>query len=514
MLAATYALPAEDVTTFHNDNGRSGHNTRETILTLSNVKPATFGLLFNTTVDSVVDAQPLYLSSVAIPNQGTHNVLYVVTENDSLYAIDADGGSVLWQVSVLPAGETPSDTHNCSQITPQIGITDTPVIDRAGGPHGTIYFVAMSKDASSNYHQRLHALDVTTGAEEFGGPAEIQGQYPGAGDNSQGGNVIFDPGQYAERAGLLEMNNTIYLAWTSHCDQRPYTGWIMGYDKTTLSQTSVLNVTPNGNEGSIWQSGGGLVSDGSSIYFLDANGSFDTNLTSAGFPSQGDYGNAFIRLSTANNKLAVADYFELDNGVAESDSDTDLGSGGAMLLPAERDGRGAMRQLAIGAGKDGNIYVVDTANMGRFNPGTNSGIYQQVSGVLGAGIWGVPAWFGDHVYFGPRSGNLVAFQFRNAKLGTSASSQSATNYTYPGTSPSVSADGTKNGIVWAIEHQNPSVLHAYNALNLAQELYNSNQAANSRDHFGSAAHFGTPTIVNGKVYVGTVSSVAGFGLLP
>jgi hypothetical protein len=326
--------------------------------------------------------------------------------------------------------------------------------------------------------------------------------------------VVFDPGQYAERAGLLELNNVIYTAWTSHCDQRPYTGWIMGYDKTTLAQTSVINLTPNGYEGSIWQSGGGLVSDGSSIYFSDANGSFDTTLTPQGFPAQGDYGNAFIRLSTANNQLAVADYFEMQNGVSESSTDTDLGSGGAMLLPAQRDGHGAMRQLAIGAGKDGNIYVVDTTNMGKYNPGSDAAIYQQVNGVLGGGIWGVPAWFSDHVYFGPQSGNLLAFQFRNARLGTAASSQSATSFTYPGTSPSVSANGEGSGIVWAIEHQNPSVLHAYNALNLAQELYNTNQASNSRDHFGLAAHFGTPTIVNGKVYVGTVSSVAAFGLLP
>src|ERR1035438_9139915 len=281
----------------------------------------------------------------------------------------------------------------------------------------------------------------------------IQAQYPGTGDNSQGGYVIFDPRQYAERAGLLELKNVIYTAWTSHCDERPYTGWIIGYNKNTLAQTSVVNVTPNGNEGAIWQAGGGLVSDGSSIYFLDGNGTFDTTLTAQGFPSQDDYGNAFVRLSTTNNKLAVADYFEMDNGVSESNSDTDLGSGGAMLLPVQRDGSGTMRHLAIGAGKDGNIYIVDTMNMGKYNTGSNA-IYQQVNGVLGAGMWGVPAFVGEYVYYGPQNGRLMSFQFRNAKLGIAASSKSPTSFTYPGTSPSVSANSTTNGIVWAIEYVN------------------------------------------------------------
>jgi hypothetical protein len=514
LIAVRAPLRATDVSTFHNDTARSGHNTAETILTTTNVQSATFGKLYNVAVDGTVDAQPLYLASITIPNQGTHNVLYVVTENDSAYALDADTGSVLWKVSALGTGEVPSDAHSCGQISPQIGITDTPVIDRTAGPHGTIYFVAMSKDTSGNYYQRLHALDVTTGVEQFSGPVTIQAQYPGTGDGSQGGNVIFAPGQYAERAGLLELHGVIYTAWTSHCDQRPYTGWIIGYNKNTLAQTSVLNLTPNGNEGSIWQAGGGLVSDGASIYFLDANGVFDSTLNAQGFPSQGDYGNAFVRLSTTNHQLAVADYFEMDNGVSESDSDTDLGSGGAMLLPVQTDSGGTQRHLAIGAGKDSNIYIVDTTNMGKFNANNDSAIYQQINGALPGGVWAVPAFLGEHVYFGPEGGQMLSFQFRNALLGTTPTSKTATSFTYPGTSPSVSANGGTNGIVWAIEHVNPSVLHAYTATNLATELYNTNQASGSRDQFGQAAHFGTPTIVNGKVYVGTTNSVAAFGLLP
>ena len=258
VMTAPGLLCGTDVVTFHNDIERSGQNVNETILTNANVNSSMFGKLFSLTVDGIVDAQPLYLSSITIPNQGTHNALYVVTENDSAYAFDADNGSLLWRVSVLGAGEVSSDPHRCGQISPQIGITATPVIDRTSGPHGTIYIVAMSKSGST-YYQRLHALDVTTGAEEFGGPVMIQAQYPGTGDNSQGGYVIFDPKQYAERAGLLELKNVIYTAWTSHCDERPYTGWIVGYHKSTLAQMSVLNVTPNGNQGAIWQSGGGLM---------------------------------------------------------------------------------------------------------------------------------------------------------------------------------------------------------------------------------------------------------------
>src|SRR5580692_6519458 len=323
-----------NVTTYHNDNARTGQNLTETILTPSNVNSSSFGKLFAITVDGKVDAQPLYLTQVSIPNQGTHNVLYVATEHGSVYGFDADGGTLLWQVSMLAAGETTSDDHGCSQITPEIGVTATPVIDPKAGAHGTIYVVAMSRDGGGNYHQRLHALDVTTGAEEFGGPQNIQASFPGTGDNSSGGKVVFAPGQYAERAGLLLLNGVVYTAWTSHCDVRPYTGWIMGFDQSTLAQVSVLNVTPNGNAGSVWMSGAGPAADTSgNIFLLDANGTFDTTLDANGFPSQGDYGNAFLKISSANRQLSVADYFEMSNQGAENGSDEDLGSGGALVLP-------------------------------------------------------------------------------------------------------------------------------------------------------------------------------------
>jgi hypothetical protein len=504
--AATTGL-AKDVTTYHNDLFRTGLNAQETILTTGNVKSTSFGKLFAFSVDGKIDAQPLYLSAVSIPGKGTHNVVFAVTENDSVYAFDADKGTPLWQVSLLPMGESPSDDHGCGQISPQIGITSTPVIDRSSGHHGIIYVVAMSRNSSNKYFHRIHALDVTSGQEEFGGPVSVRAKY-----GNHHGFVTFDPGQYAERQGLLLLKHVVYTAWTSHCDQTPYTGWTIGYSESTLAQTGVLNLTPNGSEGSIWQSGAGMASDGSNIFFLDANGIFDTHLNKGGFPINGDYGNGFVKVDIKNTKLTVTDYFNMFNTVQESNNDEDLGSGGALLLPTMKDANGKARFLAMGAGKDSNIYIVDRTNMGKFNPNTNN-IYQEIDGALGGGVWSMPAYFNGSVYYGPVGNNLLQFRFSQAKLSTSPTSKSANIFGYPGTTPSVSANGVSNGIVWAIEHSGPDVLRAYDATNLGNELYNTNQAPSRRDQFGNASHFGTPMIVNGKVYVGTDNSVAVFGLL-
>jgi hypothetical protein len=500
-----------DVLTYHNDIARTGQNLTETTLATSNVTSAKFGKLGFYPVDGLVDAEPLYASKVAIPNNGTHNVLIVPTENDSVYAFDADSGATLWQVSVLKSGETASDNRGCGQVTPEIGVTSTPVIDRTSGPNGAVYVVAMSKNGST-YYQRLHALDLALGTELFGGPVDIQATYPGTGDNSSNGSVVFDPAQYKERAALLLLNGVIYTGWASHCDIRPYTGWIMGYGESTLAQTSVLNVTPNGNEGAIWMAGAGLAADTSgNIYFLDANGDFDTTLNSSGFPSDGDYGNAFMKLSTSSG-LAVADYFEMDNGVAESGGDTDLGSGGMIVLPDLSDGLGNTWHLAVGAGKDSNLYLVNRDSMGKFSS-SNNNIYQELAGALPGGVWAMPAYFNSTVYYGSVGSPIQAFTITNAKLSTSATSQTATSFEYPGATPSISANGTSNAIVWAVENSSPAILHAYNATNL-NELYNSNQASNARDQFGPGNKFITPTIVNGKVFVGTTNGLAVFGLLP
>jgi hypothetical protein len=516
-LALTVAAPGgHDVTTYHDDNARDGLNANETILTTANVNSATFGKLNLLSVDGLVDAEPLYLSAVTINGQ-THNVLYVVTEHDSVYAFDADSGTQLWKVSALGSGETTSDDHGCSQIAPEIGITSTPVIDRTKGANGTIFVVAMSKDSSGAYHQRLHALDVTTGVETTGSPTEIAGTYPGTGDNSSGGNVVFAPGQYAERAGLLLMNQTIYLAWTSHCDARPYTGWVMAYSENTLQQTAILNLTPNGNEGSIWMAGDGLAADSSgNIYFLDANGTLDAHDTVTGFPVNNDYGNAMMKLSTTSNSLTVDDFFETYDSINESNNDVDLGSGGSLLLPDMVDANGVVRHLMVGAGKDTNIYVGDRDNLGKYNSANNDALYEELPDVLPGGAWSMPAYFNYAVYYGGVGDSLKAFSITNALLGTTPSSKSATTFGYPGATPSVSANGTANGIVWALESSTGStaVLHAYDASNLGTELYNSTQAAGNRDGFGTGNKFITPMIVNGKVYVGTPNGAAVFGLLP
>jgi hypothetical protein len=510
LFAIFCALPAhsQDVLTYHNNNARTGFDNKETALSLTNVNSAMFGKLFTVPADGLVDAEPLYLSAVSIAG-GTHNLLIVATEHDTVYAYDADTGAKIWQISTLKSGETTSDKRSCSQVSPEIGITSTPVIARPKTGNPVIYVVAMSKSGST-YHQRLHALDATTGAELHNGPVDIAAQYPGTGDNSTGGFVIFDPAQYKERAGLLLIGNIVYLAWASHCDFRPYTGWIMGYNAVTLKQTTVLNVTPNGNEGAVWGSGAGMAADtAGNIFLLDANGLFDSTLNSSGFPESGDYGNAFLHLTTRGG-LAVADYFEMDNEADENGSDIDLGSGGTLLV-SEKDSTGKVWQLAVGAGKDSNLYVVDRTNMGKFNSTTNK-IYQELAGVLPGGVWSMPAALNTSLYYGPKDSPILKFQFNNAKLHTTAVAKTSNSFAYPGATPSVSANAGQNAIVWAAENINPAVLHAYNAKTLV-EIYNTNQASNGRDQFGAGNKYITPMIANGKVYVGTTTGVGVFGLL-
>jgi PQQ enzyme repeat len=501
-----------DVVTYKNDLARTGQNLTESVLTLANVNPASFGQLRFLATDGKVDAEPLYLAGLTV--QGAmHNVVFVATENDSVYAFDADSGAVLWHASVLAAGETVDDLplYGCGQVVPTIGITATPVIDRSAGPNGIIYIVAMSKaTAASSYHQRLHALDVTTGAEALNGPVDISATYPvGV------GTTTFDPAQYEERAALLLSRGVIYTSWTSHCDVPPYSGWVIAYSQSTLARTAVFNAAPNsGGAGpAIWMSGGGPAADSTGdVYLLTANGVFETVLDSNGFPNQGDYGNSFLKLSTAGGALTVADYFTMYNEVSESNADQDLGSGGILLLPDLTDSGGAVRHLAVGAGKDGNLYVVSRDSLGKFSSSGNN-IWQQLSGVLGGGIFSTPAYFNAALYYGPVGAALTAFTVKNAQLSSAPSSITANTFAYPGTSPAVSANGTSDGIIWAHENSAPAVLHAYDASNLGQELYNSSQASGGRDQFGAGNKFITPMIADGKVFVGTQGGVAVFGLL-
>ena len=499
-----------DVVTYKNDLARTGQNLNEKTLTPANVKHARFGKLQFLSTDGKVDAQPLYLSALSIGGV-KHNVVFVATENDSAYAFDADTGTQLWKVSLVPAGETVASElpQVCDVIEPTIGVTATPVIDRGAGAHGTIYLVAMTK-SSTTWHQRLHALDVTTGAEVAGGPREITATY-----DTAGGTITFDPGQYLERAGLLLLNHTVYTTWTSHCDNKFYTGWIIAYNQGTLQRTAVLNIAPNsGGVGpSIWMSGGAPAVDAAGkIYVITANGAFESTLDAAGFPNLGDYGNSFLKLSTSGGGLRVTDYFAPNNTAFLSAVDFDLGAGGVMLLPDMTDSSGTVRHLAVGAGKDGNMYVINRDSMGHFSPSSNN-IWQQLNGVLGGGIWSTPAYFNGHIYYGQDNGALKSFSISAAQVVLPAGSSSSVTFGFPGTAPSVSANGTANGIVWAHQNANPAVLYAFDANDVSKPLYSSSQAANGRDQFGAGNKFVTPVIADGKVFVGAASGVAVFGLL-
>ncbi len=505
--------PAGDVLTYHNDNARTGQYLSEATLTPKNVQTPGFGKLAFFSVDGKVDGQPLYLSNVKVPDKGVHPVLYIVTEHGSVFAFDAGSGQFLWKSSLIGPEETTSDTRGCDEaVGPEIGITATPVIDRSKGPNGAIYVVAMSKSKSGGYFQKLHALDVATGAELFGGPTIITASYPGTGDNSSGGSVIFDPAQYKERAGLLLLNGVVYTTWAAHCDQHPYTGWIIGYDASTLNQTSVLNITPNGSGGGIWMSGGGPAADSEgNIYLLAGNGSFDTTLDANGMPSRGDFGNGFLKLSTQGGKLAVADYFEMADQQQQNDGDKDLGSGGTVVLPDQIDSSNKIWHLAVGAGKASHLYLVNRDSMGKFNPSMDAS-YQHETTLFAGRVYSTPALFNSTVYYGADGDQIKAFRLQNARLSTTSAGATRQVFPYPGTTPSISANGTKDGIVWAVEQGWTATLHAFDASDLSKEIYNTNQAPFAQDQVGTGNKFITPTIANGRVYVGTTFGVAVYGL--
>ncbi|WP_244197580.1 PQQ-binding-like beta-propeller repeat protein [Caballeronia ptereochthonis] len=497
-----------DVLMHHNDLSRSGQMLAETTLTLANVNASSFGKLRVLPTDGRVDAQPLHVTSLSVGGV-LHDVVYVATEHGSLYAFDADTGAQLWQRSLMGAGEAPTTTA-CQDLSPEIGITATPVIDRSRGPSGVLYAVAMSSDGSGRAHHRLHAIDLASGGELFGGPKEIAATYPGNGSNSANGVITFDPSLHTERVALTLVNGNIYMGWTAHCMSGPYTGWVMAYSADTLAQTGVINITANGAQGSIWMSGSGMASDGNYVYFIDGNGSFTPTMNADGFPMDGNLANTFMKMSLAPN-LRIVDYFATMNNVQQAGNDEDFGSGGPLLLPDQTMADGTVKRLAVGAGKDNRIYVVDRDSMGKYNPNAN-GNWQTLVGTLAGGIWGSSAYYNGVVYYGGLNDSLKALPIANAMLATTAASRSPTTFPYPGATPAISANGATNGIVWAAENGNVGALHAYDAANLGRELYNSNQSG-TRDQWGAGNKFITPMIANGKVFVGTRTGVAVFGLL-
>lgn len=488
--------------TSRNDNARSGLNLQEGILTPANVNPAKFGLLFSYPVDGFVDAQPLYMPNVTIGGQ-VHNVLFVATEHDSVYAFDADTlGPPLWQTSFINPGAgittVPSADVRCEGIVPEFGITSTPVIDPNSG---TLYVEARTKEVvggTTNYAHRLHALDIASGAEKFGGPVVIQGQVQGTGDGSVNAIVSFNPLTQEQRAALLLNNNTntIYIGFASLCDVDPYHGWEFAYDAHTLTQVGIFNTTPNGGQGGIWNGGPSADASGN-LFVITGNGTFD------GVAGQ-DWGDSFLRLTPG---LAVVDFFTPFNQADLSANDLDVGSAAPLLLPDQAVGP---PHLLVSAGKEGRIYLVNRDNLGQFQSGSDSQIVQELVGQLGS-LFTTPTYFNNMVYFAANGDVLKAFSFVNGQLSTSPVAQGATPFGYPGAEVTISANGSSNGIVWALENEVSLVLHAYLAANVANELYNSTMNPNDMLEAGGA--FVVPTVANGRVYVGTMSQVSVFGQL-
>ena len=515
------------VTTRQYDNLRTGQNTSETILTPSNVNVSQFGKLFTQPVDGAMLAQPLYVANVAIPGKGTHNVVFAATENDTVYAFDADnntGGNAtyLWKASMVdaahgaPMGATAiaAGSFSCgSPATPTVGITSTPVIDSSTN---TMYVVAFSQEGTQ-FVNRLHAIDITTGNEKSPGPKVIDATVSGTGDGSSNGQLTFSKLSQFIRPGLLLSNGTIYLASGALCEgMSPYHGWIFAYTASTFSQRAALVVTPNGGAGGMWMSGQGMAADSSgNIYVPTGNGTFDTTNVPAT-----ELGDTILKLAGSN--LALLDYFTPWNQLNLDLSDGDVGSGGVLLLP---DQPGNYPHLLIEAGKEGTIYVINRDQMTKLNQhycssGCNSDpqIAQELQGVLG-GMWASPAYWNGNVYFWGQGDVLEAYGLTNGLLSTSPTSSSNTSMHNFGVTPIVSASGTTNGIVWGLASPdggaNEEVLYAYDATNVATELYDSNQAPNGRDSFadGTTVKFVSPIVANGKVYVGTATEIAVFGLL-
>jgi hypothetical protein len=508
LLAGAAASPAQ-ITTSQVNNDRTGANLRETILTPRNVNSRQFGKLFTLPVDGDVYAQPLFVPGVEIPGHGRHDVLYIATEHDTVYAFDAyTPAAPLWQTSLLKEGETPvaEEDVQCFFIRPDIGITSTPVIDLKTG---TLYVLARTRRrnvvSSNDFHQRLHALAITTGVEKFAGPVEIHASVPGRGDGSRNGQVAFDPLRENPRAALLLANNAVYLSWASSCDVGPYHGWIMAYNAQTLEQRAVLNVSPDADDSGIWASDTGLAADSSGfVYAATGNGRFDVSKGGR------DYGDTLLKLN--GNDLSIADYFTPFDADQLNADDNDLGSGGPMLLPNQPH---APAHVALIGGKAPTLYLVNLDRMGHFQTGSDSHAIQTLP--TKGGIYGSSAYWNHTVYVLADSDALRAYDMVNGRLVHKAAS-TFTLRDHAAT-PTVSANGNKDGIVWVVSSKSwngaprPAVLHAVDASDVTRELYNSDQNS-ARDRAAVGMRFNIPTIANGHVYIGARREVDVYGELP
>jgi len=518
ILAAIFSLcpgaPAQ-ISTSQYDNARTGAYLGEKTLTPQNVIAKQFGKIFTLRVDGDVYAQPLYVPGVEIPGKGTHNVIYIATENDTLYAFDAEGNPTtpLWQVSFArPKSITavPADAVDCPFIIPVVGITSTPVIDPKTG---TLYVLARTRESAgylhgTDYHQRLYALAITTGAEKFGGPVEIKASVHGSGEGSDGGSVAYDPLRENPRAGLLLVNGALYLTWASSCDVGPYHGWVIAYDAQTLKQKGVFNTSPDAGESGIWAGDTGPAADADgNLFVATGNGKFDAAAKGR------DYGDSVLKLSLRPDGLALRDYFTPENQEQLNASDSDLGSGGPVLLP---DQPGPHPHLLLIGGKGATLYLLDRDHLGKYEKVTHADPIQAIPAA--SDILSAPAYWNKHVYFLGSHDVLRDFTVDHARL-MLRKAAGGPKFTDPGATPTISANGTKDGIVWVIATKTwngtdrNAVLHAYDAANIQKELYNTEENS-ARDRAGKALRFTIPTVVNGRVYIGANGEVDVYGLLP
>jgi hypothetical protein len=515
ILAAAVAPPSApgQVLTSQYDNARTGANLHETILTPANVNSNRFGKQFEFPVDGAVYAEPLYIPRLEIPGQGTHNVLFVATEHDSVYAFDADGKSQapLWRVNFTNPGAgvtaVPARDVACPFIQPEVGITPTPVIDL---PSGTLYVLARTKEKdgafSSRYVQRLHALAVTTGVEKFGGPVEIKASVAGRGGGGSGGKVDFNPLYELPRSSLLLANGKVYLTWASSCDVGPYHGWVMAYDAQTLAQSGVFNTSPDAEQSGVWAGDAGIAADDQGNVFLaTGNGKFDA--ASGGR----DYGDSVLKLALADHGLDLRDYFTPHNEQELDASDNDLGSGGPVLLP---DQPGPHPHLLVVAGKGATVYLIDRDHLGHFQEGDDRHAVQALPEAVGD-FFGAPAYWNRHVYFIGSKDVLKDFVLDHGLL--KPAGKGRVEFIDPGATPTVSANGAKNGIVWALSSKRwnepdgaPEVLRAFDAADVSRDLYSSEQVP-IRDRGGVGVRFNIPLVVNGRVYVGAKGELDVYG---
>jgi outer membrane protein assembly factor BamB len=492
------------VFSYRYDASGTGQNRFETALTPKNVRSATFGRLFAAPVDGYVYAQPLYVSHLAVREQGVHNVVYAATENNTIFAIDADSGAELFRTSLGPA--VPKDQLACLDSGPQIGITGTPVIDPVTR---TLYVAAKTfKDGKSSFY--LHAVDIASGKERQGSPVLVSASLPGTGAGSRDGSVTFNATPQLQRPGLVLVGGQVIVGFGSICDSGPFHGWVFAYDEENLTQRGVFLSTPNGSHGGIWQAGGApAVDHEGNFYVITGDGEFDA------YKDGADYGDTFLRLRLdAHEGIVSVDYFTpFDQSEMEIEN-SDLGSSAPLLLP---DQVGPHSHLLFGAAKSGAMYLLDRDDMGHFQASGNNQIVQYIPHVFSSKVHVSPAYWSDRdsewVYVSSVEGPLQAFPLSRGQLSPISSSQTSTVFGYPGATPVISSHGNADGIVWALENSS-GILHAYAATNLSNELYNARQRPDGRDLAEHGVQFYAPMVANGRVYFGTRGHLYAYGLLP